>query len=107
MAVIDKADVRDFLGLDPLDTFDDRWIEAACKAAVDYVTELRPDRDWVNPSQSERLGLIMLAARLFERRGADGNDQNAGYEFSGPIPLIGREIQELLRLGRYYRPVVA
>lgn len=107
MAPIKVEDVKSYLGLDPMDTFDDKWVDLALKAAVDYVRSKRPDCNWDVPSASQRAGLIMLAARFYERRGADGNDVNAGYEFGGPIPMIGREIQELLGLGRYYRPVVA
>lgn len=105
--MIASADVKDYLGLDPLDTFDDKWIGWATRAAIDYVTAEMPDRDWINPTDRERLGLIMLAARFFERRGADGNDVNAGYDFSGPIPLVGRQIEQLLGLGRYWKPVIA
>lgn len=107
MAPPTVADVKSFLGLDPMDTFDDAWVDQSLKAAVDYVRDRLPGCNWDMPSPRQRLGLILLAGRFYERRGADGNDVNAGYEFGGPIPMIGREIQELLGLGRYFRPVVA
>lgn len=107
MASVTAADVHDFLGLDPLDRIDDAWVKAATDAAVDYVSRVRPECDWRNPTASQRLGLIMLAARFYERRGADDQQQNAGYEFSGPIPLIGRQIEQLLGLGRWHEPVIA
>lgn len=107
MAPPRTEDVKSFLGLDPMDTFDDAWVDASLKAAVDYVRQRRPECNWDMPSPAQRIGLIMLAGRFYERRGADSTDQNAGYEFGGPIPMIGREIQELLGLGRYFGPVVA
>ena len=105
--MVTAADVKSFLGLDPTDTIDDKWIQWALDAAVDYLALELPHRDWRNPTDRERLGMVMLAGRFFERRGADGNDVNAGYDFSGPIPLVGRQIEQLLGLGRYFGPVVA
>lgn len=105
--MVTADDVKSFLGFDALDVLDDQWVDASLAAAVAYVADRRRDADWVNPSADERLGLIMLAARFYERRGADQAGENAGYEFSGPIPLISNDILKLLRLGRWHKPVVA
>lgn len=50
------------------------------------------------------LGATMLAMSWFQRR---GSDIAAFAEFGGPPPAIGRDIEQLLRINRAARPVIA
>lgn len=94
-------------GIDPKDTFDDARLQLAVDAALAWINRVRPDRDWRNPSADELQGLIYLASDFFERHGANTAGENAGYEFSGPIPVSNPDIPRLLGIGRYFGPVVA
>jgi hypothetical protein len=104
--MVTLADMKAEIGLDPLDAADDARASAALAAAVDYCNQVRPDHDWRNPAPRQKRGLLLLAVHLFERAGATGEEQNAGYEFGSP-QLVGRHVQELIGIGRHFPPVVA
>lgn len=104
---ITVGELKALMGYQATDVSDDARLDLAVNAALAYIAEVRPERDWRNPTDSERLGLLRLAERLFERNGATEDGMNAEYGFGGPIPLINNELASLLGLGRHHAPVIS
>lgn len=106
MAWITSNDVKAYLGLTPFDTVDDAHVTTCVNAATAWLAGLRPD---LNPSGSVpgdvKLGLIMVAAGVYDRRGSQG-DATVG-EWAGPGPVIDSTVMQLCGLGRFHPPVVA
>lgn len=98
--------VKTHLGLTPFDAADDTHILRCVRGACAWLHAQRPELSLdapVNPDIS--LGLVMLAAAAYDRRGSQG-DASVG-EWAGPGPLIDSTIMQLLGLGRYHAPVIA
>lgn len=79
----------------------------ATAAAAAYVEEVRPDfitgdtEELYAPTASVKFGAAMLAARLYERRGALlGVAPSAGYEEAATIVRSDPDVERLLGIGR-------
>jgi hypothetical protein len=97
------------------DATDDEAIKLCLDAAVSFVAEQHRDRYNVDedpfstlPSvpSSVRLGTVRLAGRwLTRRRSPDGLISSADFGASR-IPSFDADIERLLKIGRYAKPVI-
>lgn len=81
-------------------------LESATAAAAAFVESRRPDLitedDEYQPTADVKHGACMMAARLYERRGALlGAAPSAGFEEAVQILRYDPDIEQLLRIGRY------
>src|SRR5690606_36380139 len=97
------------------DDRDDAVLEQNLSAALDFAREVRsdlnwsadPDSDLPAPSATHELGVIRLAGRWFiRRRSPDALIQSADTGASR-IPSVDPDIERMLGLGRYRKPVIA
>ena len=124
------ADYQVLLGL-PASTDDEhKLIGLAVDAANSYVTRCRPDveppaawtdatgkrhvavRDPANPDMPEgEAGAIARAAvevcAAWVKQGGRGTSASSYAEFGYQPPIVGKDVQDLLRIGRSARSVVA
>lgn len=98
----DVAAFADIEGVEGNDALTD-----ATAAAVAFVERQRPDLETNQeagyvPSPDVRMGAIMLASRLYARRGSMlGVAGFAGFEGASPILRNDPDIEQLLQIGRY------
>lgn len=106
MPWITTSDVKAYLGINTFDTVDDDHLELCTAAAIDYVAGLRTDLDPGDPVGDQvKLGLVMLAAAVYDRRGSQGDASVA--DWAGPGPVLDGTVQQLLGLGRWHAPVIS
>lgn len=103
MVWLEPADVSAAFNLG--DVTGNTALESATAAAAAYVESVRPDliteADLYQPTASVKHGAAMLAARLYERRGALlGVAPSAGYEEAATILRQDPDIERLLGIGR-------
>lgn len=103
MVWLEPADVSAAFNLG--DVTDNSALESATAAAASFVEEERPDLitedDLYQPTARVKHGAAMLAARLYERRGALlGVAPSAGYEEAATILRNDPDIERLLGIGR-------
>lgn len=100
-------DVKQTLGLGPFDTVDDAWLAQVVAATNTFVASKRPDLavPGATPVDDVVLGARMLAARWYTRR--NGQEVAALNEFGAAPPVIDRDIETMLQIGRAFRPVIA
>lgn len=108
MAWLEPTDVAAFAQID--DAADDALADATAAALV-FVERARPE--FVTPATEEtpagyappddvKLGAILLASRLFARRGtALGVAGFADYSGASPILRFDPDIEQMLRIGRH------
>lgn len=82
--------------------------EAARVAAAAYVQKLRPDL--IGPQgyvadDAVRHGAVLVAARLYARRGSPVGVASFG-EFGASVPRLDPDAERLLGVGRYAGPQV-
>lgn len=82
-------------------------LEHATAAAAAYVEDVRPEfitgttQELYQPTARVKHGAAMLAARLYERRGALlGVAPSAGYEEAATIVRSDPDIERLLEIGK-------
>lgn len=97
------------LGSGPFSPADRDTIDRAVIATNELVTRWRPD---LTPGLSEPvcLGATRLAAALYRRRGATGQEWAEFSDLgSGTLApgIIDADIQALLGIGRHHKPVIA
>jgi len=101
--------------LDISDDRDDGVLQVQLDAALAFAREVRsdlnwsadPDSDLPAPSATHELGVIRLAGRWFiRRRSPDALIQSADTGASR-IPSVDPDIERMLGLGRYRKPVIA
>jgi hypothetical protein len=114
-------DVVTELGSPVLSTSDLESLRRSVDAANRYVAAARADLPYpwtpglfdtyaqpagtaVDADPRISLGVTMLAARWWQRRGS--NDNTMVGEF-GAFPTIDRDVEAILGVGRAYRPVIA
>lgn len=106
----DTADVEGFLGASPADATDVAWLDAATLAGNDWSYRRRQAAGYTTdspafpPSQSVKLGAILVAASLYRQRGSFGSYQ----QFDGleTTAVINSNV-EILRMLGINRAVVA
>lgn len=86
-------------------------LEAARKAAATFVEARRPDLVWLDATMEDVpadvwLGAVLLTNRLLSRRGSPQGVAEVG-EF-GPAAILRSDpdVERLLGIGRYGRPVI-
>ena len=99
------------------DTNDDAPLQACLDAAVSFVAEQHRDRYNVDESpfstlpsmpSSVRLGTVRLAGRWHTRRRSPDGLIVTNAEFgTSRIPSFDADIERLLKIGRYSKPVIA
>lgn len=107
---ITADDLKQALGLDPTDTYDDAWLDRCVAAVNAFVDETRkppilpgdPPPDYLNPKTV--WGALQLGTRWYSRR--NSTDLTAFAEFGVP-PSVDRDIAAALEIDRYFRPAVA
>ena len=95
--------VKAVVGLPVHATHDDARLQAICDGLNAAVTDWRPDL--TPPNDRITLGLVSLAQRMYSGLGTGGVEQYD--EQFGVPPVISREIEQLLEVGRGFRPVIA
>ncbi|MFI5561509.1 head-tail connector protein [Amycolatopsis japonica] len=104
-----KAD----LGID--DTRDDAVLTEELNSAIAYVMRMRTDLDFTYDTLDERpkpdadltLGTLRLAARWHARRKSPEGIIDASEYGVARISAYDTDIERLLGIGRYKRPVIA
>ena len=97
------------LGGGPFTPTDRDAIDAAAVVAHTLVCRWRPELGVSCTDADVRMGATKLAASLWRRRGATGQDFAEFSEMATPVypGVIDAEIQALLGIGRHHGPVVA
>ena len=106
-------DLKADLNID--DTRDDVALAQELAAAIARVTALRSDLDFLNDALDPRpkpdsdvfLGTLRLAGRWFARRKSPDGIIDANEYGSVRVASYDSDIERLLSIGRYMRPVVA
>lgn len=106
MVWLEPADVA--LAFDLGDATGNDALASATSAAAAFVESRRPDlidpedTTLYHPTADVKHGAAMMAARLYERRGAIlGSAPSAGFEEAAQILRYDPDIEQLLRIGRY------
>lgn len=111
-AWVSLLDLKADLGVE--DERDDDALRDVLAAAVAFVERMRPEFDYTHPvitgfgpPEDVRLGTIRLAGRWHtRRRSPDGLVQMAELGASR-VPSFDPDIERLLGIGRYRKPVIA
>lgn len=100
-----------------MSTRDDAALQSALDAAVEYVQAARKDLNYSRGAVGEdllpfpgvlvKLGTIRLAARYFYRRTNVEGVVSLGEAGSARLPSFDADIERMLRIGRFRRPVTA
>lgn len=109
------ADVKVDAGIDAADTRDDERLSLVLDAAVAFVQRVRPDYNYTGdplddraaPGADVRLGTMRLAYRWHVRRRSPDGLVAMAELGSARVPGFDPDIEQLLRIGRFARPVVA
>jgi hypothetical protein len=95
--------VKAVIGLPAHAAHDDARLRIICDGLNDAVTAWRPD---ITPPDTRiTLGLVALAQRMYSGLGTGGAEQYDD-QFGIP-PVISREVEVLLEIGRGFRPCVS
>jgi len=104
-------DLKSDLNID--DTRDDVQLTTVLNAAVSFVERVRPDLDYAEVPEGEAptndviLGTIRLAGRWHTRRRSPDGLVNMAELGASRVPGIDPDIERLLSIGRYVKPVIA
>ncbi len=114
------ADLREDLGLAPADALagDDGRLASVLSAAVAYVERARAGSfafdvpvgvapTLPRPDHDLCLGAVRLAGRYHTRRRSPDGLVSAGELGNSRVPLLDSDIERLLGIGRFARPVIA
>lgn len=114
------ADLREDLGLTASDTIagDDARLSSVLAAAISYVERVRAGAfDFGDPAglapllprpgDDLCLGAVRLAGRYHTRRRSPDGLVSAGELGNSRVPLLDSDIERLLGIGRFARPVIA
>jgi hypothetical protein len=106
-------DLKDDLGL--TDSRDDATLAPVLEAAIAFVERVHRSRfnfgdadpTLPDPPPNVWLGTLRLAARWHNRRRSPDGLIDMGELGSARIPTVDPDIERLLRIGRYAKPVIA
>jgi hypothetical protein len=110
------AELKDDLGKDVDDTRDDDRLTLVLDAAVEFVAWARCDSynfdgvldsDLPDPSRAIHLGTLRLAGRWHTRRRSPDGLINMKEFGQANVPSFDIDIDRLLGLGRFAKPLVA
>lgn len=101
-------DLKNDLGIAADDTRDDAKLTATLQAAVAYVERVRSDLDFESGVPADvSLGTVRLAGRWHTRRRSPDGLVNMAELGASRVPGVDPDIERLLGIGRYGKPVVA